>query len=108
MRRSDRTAKDRPGAGRPVTPAAPAELAGVHGVHVVHPTAVYRREAFRAAFGLRDSSLRREVREGRLKVYKRCGKYYILGEDVLAWLRGGVVRPRTRTGAANGEGRDPT
>jgi hypothetical protein len=57
-------------------------------LHVVEPTAVYTAETFRRAFGLRASSLRREVREGRLKVYKRCGKYFILGEDVLAWLRG--------------------
>jgi hypothetical protein len=73
-------------------------------VHVIEPHAVYTADAFRRAFGLRESSLRRELREGRLKVYKRCGKYFILGEDVLAWLRGGEVRrPRSRPATANGD-----
>jgi hypothetical protein len=68
-------------------PAA-AEPASAPAVPVVHPDAVYTVESFRLTFGLRQSSLRREVREGRLKVYKRCGKYFILGAQVLAWLRG--------------------
>jgi hypothetical protein len=68
--------------------APAAEPATAPAVHVVEPTAVYTVESFRLTFGLRQSSLRREVREGRLKVYKRCGKYFILGAQVLAWLRG--------------------
>jgi hypothetical protein len=69
--------------------------------HIVCASAVYTAEAFRRAFGLRASSLRREVREGRLKVHKRCGKYFILGEDVLAWLRAGVVNVRNRAAEAS-------
>jgi hypothetical protein len=74
-------------------------------VHVIAQDAVYSADSFRRTFGLRPSSLRREVREGRLKVYKRCGKYFILGGDVLAWLRSGVFTPKQRpaVAAANGE-----
>jgi hypothetical protein len=64
------------------------EVAAPPIVPVIAPTAVYTVETFRATFGLRQSSLRREVKEGRLKVYKRCGRYFITGEQVLAWLRG--------------------
>jgi hypothetical protein len=70
-------------------------------VHVA-PGDVFSAESFRRAFGLRQSSLRREVRAGRLKVHKRCGRYFILGENVLAWLKGGEVRPRAQ---AEGESR---
>jgi hypothetical protein len=45
--------------------------------------------------GLRQSSLRREIRAGRLSVNKRCGKYFFLGEQLLDWLRGGEL-PRKR------------
>jgi hypothetical protein len=70
----------------------PAAAAGVR----VEPNAVFTRESFLATFRLRESSLRREVREGRLRVYKRCGRYFILGEDVLEWLKGGLVHPAPR------------
>jgi hypothetical protein len=57
-------------------------------VPVIQPTAVYTVATFQRTFGLRPSSLRREVREGRLKVQKRCGRYFILGSAVLDWLKG--------------------
>jgi hypothetical protein len=88
------------------TPAT--EPAASPAVHVIHEHAVYSADSFRRAFGLRTSSLRRELREGRLKVYKRCGKYFILGEDILAWLRGGAVRPGGHAAPeANGEQTSP-
>jgi hypothetical protein len=74
--------------------------------HVVHEGAVYSADAFRRTFGLRTSSLRREVRERRLKVHKRCGKYFILGADVLAWLRGGTAEPTAVVGG-NGTAEHP-
>jgi hypothetical protein len=67
---------------------------------VIHPTGVYTVAQVRAMLGLRQSSLRREIREGRLAVYKRCGKYFFLGEQLLDWLRGGEIR-RTQ-GGCNG------
>jgi hypothetical protein len=69
------------------TPAAPPQPL------VIEPHRVFTAEEFRVAFGLRKSTLRREVREGRLHVAKRGGKYFILGEWVLEWLRAGEVRP---------------
>jgi hypothetical protein len=75
-------------------------------VHVIHEHAVYSADAFRQVFGLSASSLRREVRERRLRVYKRCGRYYLLGEDVLDWLRGGLVRARPQpVGSDGGNGK---
>jgi hypothetical protein len=58
---------------------------------IIHPTGVYTVSQVRAMLGLRQSSLRREIREGRLRVNKRCGKYFFLGEQLLDWLRGGEV-----------------
>lgn len=60
---------------------------------VLHPDLLLTGEQFRRWFGLRESSLYREVREGRLRVSKRCGRYYVLGSDILDWLRSGVCMP---------------
>ena len=38
------------------------------------------------ALGLRASSLRSEHRAGRLKIRRRCGRNFLLGSDLLAWL----------------------
>ncbi len=64
--------------------------------HVIVETAVYSPEEARRALGLKKSTVAREVREGRLKVAKRAGRYYLLGEWLLAWIRSGVVTPRPR------------
>jgi hypothetical protein len=58
---------------------------------VLDPLRVFTAEEFRRAFGLRSSTLRREVRQRRLRVAKRAGKYFILGEWALEWLRGGEL-----------------
>jgi hypothetical protein len=76
------------------TKPATAETAALLAIPHIHPDMVFTRESFLRTFGLRQSSLRREVREGRLKVQKRCGKYFILGSEVLNWLRGGDYRSR--------------
>jgi hypothetical protein len=38
---------------------------------------------------LKDSTISREIREGRLKSYRRAGKDYFLGSDLLDWIKGG-------------------
>jgi hypothetical protein len=58
---------------------------------VIQATAVYTVAQVRVMLGLRQSSLRREIRQGRLRVNKRCGKYFFLGAQLLAWLRGGEL-----------------
>jgi hypothetical protein len=63
---------------------------------------VYTVPQVRALLGLRQSSLRREIREGRLSVNKRCGKYFFLGSQLLNWLRGGEVH-RCRPSAASSD-----
>jgi hypothetical protein len=89
---------------RPLPPAAPDPPPGVH---TIHPTAVYSAEDFRRVFKLRQSSLRREVREKRLRVVRRCGRYYLLGKWIIAWLEadgaGGRERPAPANGRADGE-----
>jgi hypothetical protein len=74
--------------------ALEAPPAGPIAVHVVEPTGVYFVDTFRKLFRLRKSTLRREVREGRLRISKRAGRYYLLGEWILEWLRGGELPRR--------------
>jgi hypothetical protein len=63
---------------------------------VIDPTGVYTPAWVRSALRLRGSTLRREIREGRLTVSKRAGRYFILGEQLLDWLRGGEVKRRPK------------
>jgi Helix-turn-helix domain len=71
---------------RPDSPPAahPAPL-------VIEPNGVYQPDYVRATLQLTATTLRREIRLGRLKVCKRGGRYFFLGEQLLAWLRGGEV-----------------
>jgi hypothetical protein len=62
--------------------------------HRIDATAVYTRAAAQAALGLNRTTLAREIREGRLRVSKRAGRYFLLGEWILEWLRAGEVRRR--------------
>jgi hypothetical protein len=73
--------------------AAEVALADAMGV-VLAPTGVYSLVEVRRMLRLRESSLRREIREGRLSVCKRCGRYYFLGSQLLDWLRAGVIDRR--------------
>jgi hypothetical protein len=84
------------------TAVAPAEVAAVH---VILPTAVYSVEDCIRLFRLRKSTIRRELREGRLRVSKRAGRYYLLGEWILQWLRDGelVRRPPAEAVGKNTE-----
>jgi hypothetical protein len=59
---------------------------------LLHPTGVYRPGEVISMFGLKSSSLRREIREKRLRVSKRCGRYYFTGEMLLDWLKGGEIK----------------
>jgi hypothetical protein len=51
-------------------------------------------EDLRRVFGLKASSVRREVRLGRLRMSKRCGRHYCLGKWVLQWLENGELKRR--------------
>jgi hypothetical protein len=69
--------------------------------HVVHPRAVYTLPSAQRALGLPKTTLHREVRLGRLRVAKRAGRYFLLGEWLLEWLRAGEVS-RCKGGASEG------
>lgn len=58
---------------------------------VVDPNAVFDLASARATLGLKKATIGRELRLGRLRVSKRAGKYYILGEWLLEWLRTGEI-----------------
>lgn len=88
------------------TPAAPAVAPPTPPTppppHVIHPDAVYLREDFRRVFQVRASTLRREVREGRLRISKRAGRYYLLGRWIIEWLEAGEVGRKRYHAEANG------
>jgi hypothetical protein len=67
-----------------------SETRGVQ--HTLHPRTIYSLESARAALGLAQATLRREIRLGRLRVSKRAGRYFILGAWLLEWLEAGEVR----------------
>jgi hypothetical protein len=75
---------------RAETPPPPAPPAGV--LLTLDPLSVLDADAVRRVLRLRTSSLRREIREGRLRVSKRCGRYYFLGRWLIDWLEAGELR----------------
>ena len=76
---------------------------GINGSHVVYPGAVYTVDDLRRIFGLKASSVRREVRLRRLRISKRCGRYYCLGQWVLEWLEDGERKPPQGREEANAD-----
>jgi hypothetical protein len=90
--RSASTRVDRTGTSERPQPQ-PQPAFGINAAHVVYPGAVYTVEDLRRIFGLKASSVRREVRLGRLRIAKRCGRYYCLGQWVLEWLGDGELKP---------------
>jgi hypothetical protein len=58
-------------------------------------------KSLRATLGIR-VSLKYEIRRGRLKVYKRCGKYFTTGREVKDWIRRGEVFGFGRVVEGNG------
>lgn len=60
--------------------------------HIIRATGVYMLEDLRRFFGLKPSSVRREVRLGRLRIAKRCGRYYCLGQWVQQWIESGELK----------------
>jgi hypothetical protein len=72
--------------------------------HIIHARAVYSADEARRLLRLRASSIRRELREGRLRVSKRCGRYFLLGRWLLEWIEAGEL-PRRGMAAENGKPR---
>lgn len=66
---------------------------------------IYLPSQIIAALGLRASSLRTERRAGRLMIRRRCGRNFILGADLLAWLAD--APPPTRSERPDRAGKQP-
>jgi hypothetical protein len=60
--------------------------------HTIVATNVYTVPSATAALLAKANTLPREIRLGRLRASKRGGRYYILGEWLIEWLRAGEVR----------------
>jgi hypothetical protein len=69
---------------------------------VVQPNGVYRPEDLSLSLGIPLSGIRRDIRSGKLRASKRRGRLFVLGEQVLDWLRAGEVRRRKTAGKNNG------
>jgi hypothetical protein len=54
---------------------------------IIKPNSIYSLKAAQAALGLKKGCLPREIRLKRLRVHKRANRKFILGEELLAWLR---------------------
>ncbi len=71
-------------------------------IHTINATGVYFADDVKRLFKLRNSTLRRELRLGRLRVAKRGRRYLFLGRWLIAWVEAGEVRPRHQN-EANGQ-----
>src|SRR5262245_10814092 len=70
---------------------------------IIDSRAVFSVDEARQLLHLRKSSIRREVREGRLRISKRCGRYYLLGQWIWEWLERGELKSRKQsTASVNG------
>ncbi len=58
-------------------------------VRVIDPNAVFRLDELRAVLGLPRTTLKREVRAGRLRVTRRAGCYWVLGSWLLEYFESG-------------------
>lgn len=63
---------------------------------VIPANAVYSAAEARIVLGLAKASLGREIRLGRLRVAKRCGKYFFMGSWLIEWIEGGEVTRKPR------------
>jgi hypothetical protein len=70
--------------------------ARVRAVHTIISSNVYTVPAATEALSAKANTLPREIRLRRLRASKRGGRYYILGEWLIEWLRAGEVCKATR------------
>ena len=57
--------------------------------HRIDPLNVYYLPDALRDLGLKESTVRRENKAGRLRIGRRVNRIYLLGDWVLEWLRGG-------------------
>jgi hypothetical protein len=73
-------------------PPEPASTAARPIPRIIDANAVYTRAELQALFGFKRTTISREVRKRRLRVSKVAGRYFFLGEWVLAWICAGELR----------------
>jgi hypothetical protein len=76
------------------TKRPPANDSTILEPHVIVPPAVYTAVEARKALRLRESTIRREVKEGRLHVSRRAGRYCVLGSWLLMRIESGELQRR--------------
>jgi hypothetical protein len=59
---------------------------------VIHERSVFSLDAAGRALGLGKHSLPTEVRKGRLKASRRCGRYMVLGKWLIEWIEQGIKK----------------
>jgi hypothetical protein len=75
----------------------PLALPPLPPIRVIDPYAVFRLDELRVVLGLPRTTLRREVRQGRLRVVKRAGCYWCLGRWLIQYFEDGPA-PKSRAG----------
>jgi hypothetical protein len=58
----------------------------IENLRAIIPDVYYPLEKAQSILCLTQSSLPRQIKLGKLQAVKRCGKYYVKGEWLLAWL----------------------
>jgi hypothetical protein len=71
-------------------------------VRVIDPHAIFTREEFQAIFCISRNTLRNEIKEKRLRVSKRAGRYWLLGAWILQWFEQGELPVKQRSPEVNG------
>ena len=89
------------GAGK-ATKQARREAVAKAPVPVIHPLAVFTLPQLTATLQLAAGTLPREIRLRRLRASKRAGRYYLLGEWIIEWLRAGELQRPLETRACTG------
>jgi hypothetical protein len=69
----------------------------------VYLDAVYDLRQAREVLGVAKTCLPRAIRKGHLRASRRGGKYLILGEWLLEWVRGGEVKRYARAAGQTSE-----
>jgi hypothetical protein len=92
----------RPRLARPDPPQAEAKPQAPPEPHVIDPHGIYFPDQAQILLRLTRSTIRREFREGRLRIAKRAGRYYLLGKWLIEWIEGGELRRAKNRGADNG------
>jgi hypothetical protein len=59
---------------------------------IIDANAVFTSKELQALLCLKRTTIRREIRAGRLRVSKVAGRYFFLGEWVLEWIRARELR----------------